>query len=78
MRKKIGTVLDEELLWKAKKAALEHKESFSSILEEALKLYLQYDKGKKKGRTAQRTRGIMKISSKTLQSIMQEEEWYES
>ena len=37
MRKKIGTFLDEELLWEAKKTAAETKKSFSQLLEEALK-----------------------------------------
>jgi len=40
MKKKFGTILDEELVFKAKQIALSQNQSLSQLLEDALKLYL--------------------------------------
>lgn len=40
MKKKLGTVLDDELLYRAKKIALIQRISLSQLLEDALKKYL--------------------------------------
>lgn len=78
MKRKIGTVLDEELLWKAKKTAVEKKESFSQLLEEALTYYLSIHNEQRQAGAVERTRGILKIKAKTLKKIMAEEGFYES
>lgn len=79
MKKKIGTVLDEELLWEAKKVAVLKKRSFSHLLEEALRSYLEKIKKAKKGTgIVRRTRGIMKLAPKYLKEIMEEEGVYEA
>lgn len=79
MKKKIGTLLDEELLWEAKKAAAETKKSFSQLLEEALKTYLEKLKKKKTNSgVINRTRGVMRITPKVLEEIMEEEGVYEA
>ena len=41
MKKKIGTMLDEELIFKAKQAALTERQALSHFLTNALKMYLQ-------------------------------------
>ena len=81
MKKKIGTVLDEDLLFMAKKTALDERKTLSRLLEDALKTYLN-----KPGRTAGKrrrgvsagTQGAMKISRRMLKTIMEEESVYES
>ena len=40
MKKKIGTILDEKLFFKAKQVALSYNQSLSQLLENALKMYL--------------------------------------
>ena len=81
MRKKVGTILDEELIFQAKKIALAQRVSLNQVLENALKSYLpaadkKLSKGKKN--IAQATHGIMKISPVLLKAIMEEEDLYEA
>jgi len=78
MKRKIGTVLDEELLWKAKRTAVEKKESFSQLLEDALTYYLSMHSEQRKKGAVERTKGILKINPKALKKIMTEEGFYES
>ncbi len=76
MRKKIGTILDEELVFKAKRIALNQRQSLSQLLEEALKRYLQTagrNNGIKTANIAKSTRGSMKASRKVLKAVIQEE-----
>jgi hypothetical protein len=81
MKKKVGTVLDEDLLFMAKKTALDERKTLSRLLEDALKTYLN-----KPGRTADKrrkgvsagTQGSMKISRRMLKTIMEEEGVYGS
>jgi len=76
MRKKIGTVLDEELLLKAKQVALMQKRSFSQLLEDALKSYLSnFDR--KKG-VVNATRGSMNLPPEKLKAILEEEGVFEA
>ena len=80
MKKKVGTILDEELILMAKQIALSHGESLSQVLEKALKLYmLTIDKrqGERQKNISQKTRGTMKISPKILKGILEEENIYE-
>ena len=81
MKKKIGTILDEELVFKAKQVALSNGQSLSQILEDALKIYLlTVDKKKleKKRNISQNTRGSMRVSQAELKAIMEEEDVYET
>lgn len=79
MKKKIGTVLDEDLLWEAKKVAVIEKKPLSYLLEEALRSYLEkIKKGKKRKGVVRRTRGIMKIAPEYLKEIMEENGVYEA
>ena len=79
MKKKVGTILDEELLWEAKKTAVREKKSLSHLLEDALKGYLaKSEKDKRSKGIVQITRGIMKLRPRHLKEIMQEEGVYDS
>ncbi|MDP3296264.1 MAG: hypothetical protein A2W05_02655 [Candidatus Schekmanbacteria bacterium RBG_16_38_10] len=81
MKKKVGTILDEDLLFRAKKTALVKRKSLSQILEDALKAYLNTTEkaiGEKRGSVAQGTQGAMKISRHMLKAVMEEEGVYES
>lgn len=76
MKKKIGTLLDEELFFEAKKVALSEKKPLSRLLEDALKIYLltvEIDKGKYRENIVQDTRGVMRVSKKVLKAVMEEE-----
>ena len=78
-KKKVGTILDEELLWEAKKTAIREKKSLSHLLEDALKGYLEKSvKDKRSKGIVRRTRGIMKLRPGYLKEIMQEEGVYDS
>lgn len=73
MKKKIGTVMEEHLLWEAKKAALEKKQQLSRIFEEAVEEYLEKRKKEKaKKGIVRKTRGLIKISPDKLKRIMSE------
>lgn len=81
MKKKLGTVLDEELALKAKQAALSQKQSFSQLLENALKLYLhtlERKEGRKPKNVARTTRGAMAVPQAVLKTVMKEEGVYEA
>jgi hypothetical protein len=82
MKIKVGTVLDEKILYRAKKTALDEKISISRFLEEALVSYLNTrEKGSRargKRNIAQSTHGIMKVSPKALKAVMEEEGLYEA
>ncbi len=79
MKKKIGTVMEERLLWEAKKTALEKKEQLSQIFEEALSEYLEKRKrDKATKRIVASTKGIIKLSPDRLKEIMKEPGIYEA
>lgn len=79
MKKKVGTILDEELLWEAKKTAIREKKSLSHLLEDALKGYLKKsEKDKRSKGIVKRTRGIMKLRPRDLKIIMEEEGVYDT
>ena len=81
MKKKVGTMLDEDLIFKAKNVALSQKQPFSKLLEDALKLYLLTLEGKNKSKKediTESTQGAMSISKVLLDTIMEEEGVYES
>lgn len=81
MKKKLGTILDEELVFKAKQVALSQEQSLSKIFEDALRLYLlTIDKKKveRKKNISQSTYGAMSVSQTVLKAIMEEEGVYET
>lgn len=80
MKKKLGTILDEDLVYKAKKVALFQKRSLSDVLENALKMYLlsaERERSAAKEKVSEKTRGSMEISPDLLKAIMEEEDFYE-
>ncbi len=70
-KKKIGTVLDEELLRRAKMTAAREGIPLSQLLEKALQAYLG-PKGKKS--VADELWGVIRIDPALLKQIMEEEE----
>ena len=76
MKKKIGTVLDEELFLKAKQVALIQKKSLSQLFEDALRSYLS--NFQKKREIVEATKGNMKVSPETLKAVIEEEGVFES
>ena len=81
MKKKVGTILEEDLLYKAKQVALLQKQSLSQLLEDALKIYLlsvEKNTMKIQKNIAQSTHGTMKISRTVLKNIMEDEGIYET
>lgn len=81
MKRKIGTVLKEELLWKAKRAAVREKKTLSLLLEEALQEHLARLEGRRAARgksLVEETRGVFKVSKKLLEAVMAEESFYEA
>ena len=81
MKKKVGTILEEDLLYKAKQLALLQKQSLSQLLEDALKIYLLYvekNKTKRQKNISQSTYGTMKVPRAILKDIMEDEGVYEA
>jgi len=72
-KKKIGTVLDEELLRRAKMTAAKEGIPLSQLLEKALQAYL--GKGRRRS-IADETRGAMHISPEVFKRVMEDEESY--
>lgn len=76
MKKKIGTILDEDLIYRAKQVALSEQQALNQLFENALKMYLNLlEKKKDTGRNniSEETRGVMNISPDVLKAIMEEE-----
>ena len=74
-------MLDEELIFKAKQAALSERQALSQFLTNALKMYLQSLEKKKdmvKKDVCANSRGAMKLSIRTLKAILEEEKVYET
>ncbi|OGP94123.1 MAG: hypothetical protein A2Z19_01490 [Deltaproteobacteria bacterium RBG_16_54_18] len=78
MRKKVGTILDEELLLRVKQTAFLRRLPLSRVLEDALRAYLATAEGKKKKGVAHSTRGGMAIARDSLAGIMDEGGVYEA
>ncbi len=81
MKKKIGTMLDEDLIFRAKQVALSERQALNQLLENALRMYLDsIEKKKNAGRrdVAEMTRGSMNISRVALKAIREEEGVYET
>jgi len=81
MKKKIGTLLEEDLIFDAKQVALSQKQPFSKVLEDALRMYLLTMERKtrlKRKNISLSSHGAMSISPSVLKSIMEEEGVYET
>jgi hypothetical protein len=77
----MGTVIDDELIFKAKQKALSGNMPLSRVLEDALKMYLVAANKKTargKQNVVQETKGAMKVSNKELKAVMEEDGLYES
>jgi rRNA pseudouridine-1189 N-methylase Emg1 (Nep1/Mra1 family) len=74
MKKKVGTILDEQLLTAAKVVAAQEGKRLAEIIEEALLQYLRRWRGK--GIVA-KTKGALQAPSKVVQDILEEESVFE-
>jgi len=81
VKRKVGTVLEDGLLWKAKRAAVREKKTLSLLLEEALREHLARLEGRVPARgksLVKETRGILKVSKKLLDAVLAEEGFYDA
>lgn len=79
MKKKIGTIVEEDLIFKAKEVALAQKIPLNLLIEEALKTYFQnIETPRRRKMIAESTKGIMKIPRETLKRVMEEAGVYEA
>ena len=80
MKKKIGTIIDEEILTAAKKVAISKRQPLNQFFEDALKMYISIsDKQRNQNqKICERTKGSLSISTAELKKIMQEESFYEA
>lgn len=73
MRKKLGTVIDEEVLRQAKVAAAAEGVTLSALLESALKEHLERRPQAASESVVASTRGVMAADLSLLRAIMEEE-----
>ena len=73
VRQKVGTALDEKVIMALKVIAAKEKRRLSDVIEEALIQYLQ----RKRGKTVERTKGVIPASLKVVKTILEEESFYE-
>jgi hypothetical protein len=79
LKRKIGTIVDEDLIFMAKEIALAQKRPLNLLIEEALKTYLKnIEEPKRRKMIVESTKGVMKVSKETLKKIMEEEGIYET
>ena len=81
VKRKVGTVLEEELLWKAKQTAAREKKTLSHVLEEALQEHLaRLERGGPPGAKARvkETAGVLKVSKKVLAAVLREPGVYDA
>ena len=76
MKKKIGTILDEDILYAAKHMALLQKKTLSEFLEDAIRTYLGMQRQHQY--ISDETKGVMGISSESLAKVMEDESYFES
>lgn len=81
VKRKVGTVLDEELLWRAKQTAVREKKTLSLLLEEALQEHLaRLERGGRAGAKGRvkKTAGVLKVHKKVLAAVLREPGFYEA
>jgi hypothetical protein len=76
MKKKIGTILDEDILFAARHMALLQKKTLSEFLEDAIRIYLDMQKGIPN--VSEETKGAMRIPADSLKKVMEAEAYFES
>jgi Holliday junction resolvasome RuvABC ATP-dependent DNA helicase subunit len=78
MKKKIGTLMEEGLIYKAKRVALSQNKPLNAVLEEALSHFLQNEAEKvKEEHIARSSQGVMRLPKNILKEIMEEEGYHE-
>ena len=78
MKKKIGTLMEEGLIYKAKRVALSQNRPLNAVLEEALSHFLQNETEKvKEKHIALSSQGVMRLPKNILKKIMEEEGYHE-
>jgi Holliday junction resolvasome RuvABC ATP-dependent DNA helicase subunit len=78
MKKKIGTLMEEGLIYKAKRVALSQNKPLNAVLEEALSHFLQSEAEKvKEEHIARSSQGVMRLPKRILKKIMEEEGYHE-
>ncbi|MCZ6623147.1 MAG: hypothetical protein O7B35_02735 [Deltaproteobacteria bacterium] len=70
MRRKVGTVLSEEILKKTKIRAAQEGKTLSQVLETALQIYLDRQKEPDGARLVEKSWGLFHISPKELKEAM--------
>lgn len=73
MKKKVGTVIDEELLRRAKVVAAAEGKPLREVLESALREYLDSRSGLRAKNVVASTWGIIHADPSLIQAIMEEE-----
>ena len=74
MKKKLGTALDEDVITELKFLAAKEDKKLSWLIEDALRQYLK----RKQGGVVRKTKGSLKASSRVVQAILEEDEFYAS
>jgi hypothetical protein len=73
MKRKIGTVMEERLLFGAKKAAIEKDVPLSRIFEEAVEAYLESLRLERdRGESVRATRGMFRLTEEEILETLDE------
>lgn len=72
MRQKVGTVLDEELLKRAKVRAAQEGKAFNELLEAALQAYLSRHSGTSGQRLVEQSWGVFRVTPSELRHALKE------
>ena len=73
MRQKVGTVLDEGILKRAKVRAGQEGKAFNELLEAALQAYLSRHPGTSRRRLVEEAWGVFRVTQKELKEALQGE-----
>ena len=73
MRRKIGTVLDERLVLKAKAVAARQGKPLNQIIEEALRHYLAHRGGEEDRSLVMESAGTYRITPEALKQVLEED-----
>jgi len=74
MKKKLGIVLDEDVITELKVLAAKEDKKLSWLIEDALRQYLK----RKQGGVVRKTKGSLKASPQVVNAILEEDEFYAS
>jgi hypothetical protein len=73
MKTKIGTILDDGLLRRARAVAAREGKRLNEVFEEALAAHLQRKTGVTRSGTVARTAGALRLSRRRVERILREE-----